>query len=116
MQTRVESGEIRLACTPGEHLQRFLDPLLVELDEPLDERGAHLCRHDSRHPALPPSSLWDAALRAGCVPHLPPARPIRTKRLSDLERSPRWHAAQIADFLWRGCRVPSARARRCARG
>jgi hypothetical protein len=32
MQTRVESGQIRLARTLEEHLQRFLEPLLIELD------------------------------------------------------------------------------------
>lgn len=32
MQTRVESGQIRLARTLEEHLQRFLEPLPIELD------------------------------------------------------------------------------------
>ena len=103
MQTRVESGEIRLACTLGQHLQRFLDPLLVELDEHLDKRlvrtfaGTIAAILRFRHPRC---GLLLSQLGAYLISPL--HAPAGTKRLSNLLRSPRWRAEQIADFLWRG--------------
>jgi hypothetical protein len=103
MQTRVESGQIRLACTLGAHLQRFLDPLLVELDEHLDKRlvrtfaGTIAAILRFRHPRC---GLLLSEL--GAYLTSPLHAPAGTKRLSNLLRSRRWSAEQIADFLWSG--------------
>lgn len=106
MQTRIESGQIRLACTLGMHLQRFLDPLLVELDEHLDKRlvrtfaGTIAAILRFRHPRC---GLLLSEL--GAYLTSPLHAPAGTKRLSNLLRSRRWDAEQIADFLWRGAQA-----------
>jgi hypothetical protein len=102
MQTRAESGEIRLACTLGTHLERFLAPLLLELDEHLDKRlvrtfaGTIAAILRFRHPRC---GLLLSEL--GAYLTSPQHAPAGTKRLSNLLRSWRWRGELIADFLWR---------------
>lgn len=106
MQTSLESEEARLACTLATHLERFLDPLLVELDELLDKRlvrtfaGTIAAILRFRHPRC---GLLLSELGAYLISPL--HAPAGTKRLSNLLRSPRWGAERIAAFLWRGAEV-----------
>lgn len=102
MQTSLESEEARLACTLGTHLERFLEPLLTELDELLDKRlvrtfaGTITAILRFRHPRC---GLLLSEL--GAYLTSPLHAPAGTKRLSNLLRSRRWSADVIRDFLWR---------------
>ncbi|HZT98424.1 MAG TPA: hypothetical protein VFA10_02120, partial [Ktedonobacteraceae bacterium] len=84
-----------------QHLQQFLGPFLVVLDQLLDKRLVRTCvqtivavlefRHRSNGLLL--SEL-------GAYLDRPAHAPAGTKRLSNLLRSPRWSSALIDHFLW----------------
>jgi hypothetical protein len=90
-----------LARMLAERLQQFLHPLLVELDAGLDKRLVRtfaaavqaIVQHRSRSSGLLLSELGGVLLS-------PAHAPAGTKRLSNLLRSRRWSAEQIAGFLW----------------
>jgi len=90
-----------LAHTLKARLQQFLGPLLVELDERADKRLVRtfagtvqaILQFRERGCGLLLSELGGVLLS-------PEHAPAGTKRLSNLLRSPKWHADQISDFLW----------------
>jgi hypothetical protein len=100
MQTSAPSTSA-LAHTFRERLKGFLAPLLARLDEHLDSRlvrtlGATvevLLQNRHRSTGLLLSEL-------GAFLTSPEHAPAGTKRLSNLLRSKRWRADQIADYLW----------------
>lgn len=90
-----------LASTLSERLERFLAPLLRELDQVLDRRLVKsfaalisiLLQQRYRATGLLLSEL--GAFLCG-----PEHAPAGTKRLSNLLRSKRWSAAQVEAYLW----------------
>ena len=103
MQTEavVAATTAALAHTLSEQLQQFLDPLLCELDETADKRLVRtfagtvqaILQFRERGCGLLLSELGGVLLS-------PEHAPAGTKRLSNLLRSPKWHADQISDFIW----------------
>lgn len=85
----------------GEHLARFLFPLLVQLDRLLDQRLVRtflatiqvIISFRDRANGLLLTEL-------GSLLESPEKAPAGTKRLSNLLHSPKWGAWLIAHFLW----------------
>ena len=90
-----------LASTVSGRLERFLAPLLQELDQVLDRRLVKsfaalisiLLQQRYRATGLLLSEL--GAYLTG-----PEHAPAGTKRLSNLLRSKRWSAGRVEDYLW----------------
>lgn len=103
MQTEavVAATTAALAHTLSSRLQQFLGPLLVELDARVDKRLVRtfagtvqaILQFRERGCGLLLSELGGVLLS-------PDHAPAGTKRLSNLLRSPKWHAGLISDFLW----------------
>lgn len=100
-QSAVAATTAGLAHTLADELQQFLDPLLSELDEGIDARLVRtfagtvqaILQFRERASGLLLSELGAVLLSPGHAP-------AGTKRLSNLLRSPKWNADQIAAFLW----------------
>ncbi|MFT2011610.1 transposase, partial [Pontibacter sp. 13R65] len=96
------SDVFSLARFFSHRLSSFLAPFLLELDRLLDRRLINtfsgLCESILRHRTRPTSLLLT---ELGEVLLSPAKAPAGTKRISNLLRSPRWHAGVIADYLAR---------------
>src|SRR5436853_1225541 len=90
-----------MASALRERLTTLLQPLLTQLDAQIDQRLVRtflatleaVLRFRNRAHGLLLSELGAELLG-------PAHAPAGTKRLSNLLRSPRWHASLIAAFLW----------------
>lgn len=110
---RAEPQAQPLARIVREELRRFVAPLLRSLDQHLDRRlvvtfletlqALLIWRH---------RNLGMLLSELGSYLAPPGHAPAGTKRLSNLLRSPKWHARLLADWLWRQAveRVATLRA------
>lgn len=99
---RAEPQAQPLARIVREELRRFVAPLLRSLDQHLDRRlvvtfletlqALLIWRH---------RNLGMLLSELGSYLAPPGHAPAGTKRLSNLLRSPKWHARLLADWLWR---------------